>query len=151
MKEVFKRHCVLIIAAILVLTAALAADARGCGGGGSCCGGSQEHEHSTGPVGRSHGHEEGSAPTRTIRIQVKDGRFQPAEVHATAGSDVRLVFRRLDTGGCATHVQMPTLGVAARPLPVGRDVTVDLLSVRRGRHPFTCPMNMIRGTLIVHS
>ncbi len=81
------------------------------------------------------------------RIRVRGG-YDPAEIHVTAGTPVRLIFRREETASCSERVVFPDLGISAA-LPAFRDTAVELPAIGPGAHEFTCEMEMLRGRVIV--
>ena len=88
-----------------------------------------------------------SSAARQIEVLV-DGRFRPGWVGVQAGERVRLRFLRRDDSACTRKVIFPTLGIE-KELPTGREVLVDLPELPVGEHPFTCGMDMVRGSVVV--
>lgn len=83
-----------------------------------------------------------------LRIRVKDGVYEPDRIRLPAGEPATLHFRRDNPTPCAEWVLFPDLEVSAQ-LVVNRDTAVDIPAVEPGEYPFTCRMQMYRGTLVV--
>jgi plastocyanin domain-containing protein len=87
----------------------------------------------------------GSGPQeQTITV---DGGYSPAVVRVKAGSPVRLIFDRKDSGSCSEEVVFPDFGIR-RFLPTGKKTIVELTPPKAGRYDFTCGMSMLRGALV---
>lgn len=80
-------------------------------------------------------------------ISVTPAGFVPATVVVSAGQPVRLVFTRTSDNTCATSVDLPDNRRV--DLPLNRPITVTLAPTRAGLYQFACPMNMVRGTIVV--
>jgi len=79
---------------------------------------------------------------------VVEGGYQPADIHVTAGTPVRLLFDRRETSPCSEEVVLPDFGIK-RFLPARRTTAVEFLPQQPGRFAFTCGMSMLRGRIIV--
>lgn len=84
-----------------------------------------------------------------ISVVVKDG-YHPDVIRVSAGSPVRLVYRRDEASACSETVRFDDFDLHA-DLPVGRTVTLDLLPPEPGEYRFTCGMAMLEGRLIVEA
>lgn len=82
-----------------------------------------------------------------IRVRVAGG-FEPAEVRVQAGVPLRLLFDRLERGGCSEEVVFPDFGIT-RFLPAGQTTAIELVPNQPGFFEFTCGMRMLRGRLNV--
>lgn len=82
-------------------------------------------------------------------ILVKGG-YTPDAIVVRAGKPVRLNFRREETASCSDKVIFADFNKSAE-LPTGKTVAVELLPKEPGEYPFTCPMGMFRGRLIVEA
>jgi plastocyanin domain-containing protein len=82
-----------------------------------------------------------------IRIEVKDGTYQPAALQVPVGQALTLTFIRQDVTPCAEKVIFADLGLSV-DLPLNRPVTLTLPALTAGRHEFTCQMGMYRGSLV---
>jgi plastocyanin domain-containing protein len=85
--------------------------------------------------------------TQEVVIGVRGG-YEPSQVRVRAGTPVRLVFDRQETGSCSEEVVIPDFGIR-RFLPAHQKTTVEITPQRAGSHEFTCGMGMLRGRLIV--
>ncbi|WP_346837547.1 cupredoxin domain-containing protein [Microbulbifer sp. SAOS-129_SWC] len=83
-----------------------------------------------------------------LQILVKDGVYEPDRIRLPAGEEATLHFRREDASPCAEYVLFPDLEVSAQ-LAVNRDTEVHIPAAEPGEYPFTCQMQMYRGTLVV--
>ena len=84
---------------------------------------------------------------RTVAIDV--GReYTPAEVTASPGEALHLVFTRTTDEGCGQQLVFPDLDIR-RDLPLDEPVAVDLTAPASGRLGFTCGMDMYRGAVVV--
>ena len=83
-----------------------------------------------------------------LQILVKDGVYEPDRIRLPAGSGATLHFRREDASPCAEWVLFPDLEVSAQ-LAVNSDTAVKIPAAEPGEYPFTCQMQMYRGTLVV--
>ena len=83
-----------------------------------------------------------------LQILVKDGVYEPERIRLPAGRAATLHFRREDPSPCAEWVLFPDLEVSAQ-LGVNRDTKVEIPAAEPGEYPFTCQMQMYRGTLVV--
>jgi plastocyanin domain-containing protein len=81
-------------------------------------------------------------------ILVRDGVYEPDHIRLPAGEAATLYFRREDPSPCAEYVLFPDLEVSAQ-LAVDERTPVRLPPAEPGRYPFTCQMQMYRGTLTV--
>jgi plastocyanin domain-containing protein len=80
-------------------------------------------------------------------VLVKGG-YSPDTIIVGRGKPVRLHFRRDETASCSEKVIFAGFGKSA-DLPVGEQVTVELMPKEAGEFEFACPMGMFRGRLIV--
>ena len=84
---------------------------------------------------------------QTVRVTVHGG-YTPSRIRAHAGTPLRLVFNRQESGDCTSRVVFPDFGVSA-DLPAFTETTVELLPTVPGDFGFACGMNMIHGVLTV--
>lgn len=85
---------------------------------------------------------------RTIQIAVTSEGFVPAEVKVKKGEKVTLVVTRKTEKTCATALVMKAKGINV-DLPLDQPVSVDLKADRKGDLEFACPMDMIKGKIVV--
>ncbi|GAA5443273.1 hypothetical protein Misp06_01449 [Microbulbifer sp. NBRC 101763] len=83
-----------------------------------------------------------------LQILVKDGVYEPDHIRLPAGRAATLHFLREDPSPCSEWVLFPDLEVSAE-LTLHRDTPVILPAANPGEYPFTCQMQMYRGTLIL--
>lgn len=88
----------------------------------------------------------GAGGLAELTITVRGG-YSPAAVRVKAGTPVRLIFDRQDTGGCSEEVVFPDFGIR-RFLPSGERTAVEITPPAPGRYEFTCGMSMLRGSVI---
>jgi len=89
----------------------------------------------------------GEQTAQEVTIVVQGG-YQPSEVTLKKGVPARLRFVRKDTGGCADVLRIPDFGVE-QPLPGLKETVVSFVPDKVGSFPFTCGMQMMKGTLVV--
>ncbi len=82
-----------------------------------------------------------------VRITVKGG-YAPDRIEVEAGTPVRLVFDRQETGDCTSRVVFSDFGIN-RSLPAFATTTIELTPQHAGEYGFACGMNMVHGTLVV--
>ncbi len=96
--------------------------------------------------GREHSHGSASAVGDRVAVTVNAQGYQPASVTVHAGRPVTLVFTRTTDDGCGAQLVFPTLNIR-RDLPLNQPVEVPLTPAA-GTIPFTCGMNMMRGSVM---
>jgi plastocyanin domain-containing protein len=84
---------------------------------------------------------------RRVPITVNASGYDPAEVTATAGEPITLVFTRVTDEGCGEVLAIPAHDIR-RDLPLNQPVEVTF-TPQAGRIRFTCGMDMYDGTLVV--
>ncbi|MGH9120894.1 MAG: cupredoxin domain-containing protein, partial [Acidimicrobiales bacterium] len=84
---------------------------------------------------------------QTIRVTVRGG-YSPNRIRARAGTPLRLIFNRQESGDCTSRVVFADLGVSA-DLPAFAETAVELPAQPPGTYGFACGMNMIHGLLDV--
>jgi len=82
-----------------------------------------------------------------IDILVKET-YQPNVIRVRQGVPVRLKFNRQEAIDCSSRVLIPDFGIS-RALPAFQTTVIAFTPETPGEHPFTCWMNMYRGTIIV--
>jgi plastocyanin domain-containing protein len=80
-------------------------------------------------------------------ILVKGG-YTPDTIIVRHGKPVRLNFQREETASCSDKVVFADFQKTV-DLPTGQTVPVELLPKEPGEYPFSCPMGMFRGKLVV--
>ncbi|WP_333972211.1 cupredoxin domain-containing protein [Alteromonas mediterranea] len=84
----------------------------------------------------------------TVKIRVKDGIYQPANISIPVNQPAQLIFLREDPTPCAESLLIPDLNVS-ETLSLNKPVTINLPGTPAGTYPFHCQMQMYRGTLVV--
>ncbi|WP_444928623.1 cupredoxin domain-containing protein [Microbulbifer sp. SSSA002] len=84
----------------------------------------------------------------SARILVKDGVYEPDLIRLPAGGAAILHFYRQDPSPCSEWVLFPDLEISAQ-LALNQDTPVEIPTAEPGEYPFTCQMQMYRGTLIL--
>lgn len=87
------------------------------------------------------------AGMQEITITV-DGGYEPDRIRVSAGQPVRLKFLRRDPSSCLEKVLIPDFQIA-EDLPLHQTTPVEFTPQEPGSYPFTCGMNMFRGTVEV--
>ena len=85
--------------------------------------------------------------TQEITVTVRGG-YRPDTLAVTAGTPVRLIFDRQETGDCSSRVLIPDFGVN-QLLPAHQRTAVEFTAPHPGTYTFACGMNMIHGTIRV--
>ena len=88
---------------------------------------------------------------QVVEITVGPKGYQPGSIALKKGVPVRLVFTRIEDGGCAYQVQIPEFGIRATDLPLNKPVTVVFTPKEEGEFTFACGMDMMQGALLVKS
>lgn len=92
--------------------------------------------------------EDHAAHGRAVAIEVGARGYTPAEVTASPGEELHLVFRRTSDEGCGQQLVFPDLDIR-RDLPLDEQVAVDITMPASGALQFTCGMAMYRGAIVV--
>ncbi len=92
---------------------------------------------------------EGSVGEGNIVITVENGIYQPSRLKVSAGQPTTLTFLRKDASPCAATVIFPDSELSEE-LPLNKAKAIVLPPMPPGEHPFTCQMQMYRGTLVVN-
>jgi Cu+-exporting ATPase len=82
-----------------------------------------------------------------IDIRV-EGVYAPDRITAEAGKPIRLRFDRREDAACSDTVVFPDFGIS-QPLRAFGVTEASLPPAKPGEYPFSCAMNMYRGTLVV--
>ena len=84
---------------------------------------------------------------QVVTVTVKGG-YSPDLIEVVAGTPVRLLFDRQESGDCTSRVVFADFKVN-QTLPANETTAVDLLPTTPGDYEFACGMNMVRGRLRV--
>ena len=93
-------------------------------------------------------HSAGEHYQASLVIQVKDGVYEPDRIAVSEGQKISLQFQREDPSPCAEYVVFPDLDISKK-LAVHETTDISLPAMAAGEYPFTCQMQMYRGTLVV--
>lgn len=88
-----------------------------------------------------------SSGIQELMVLVKGG-YSPDVIEVTAGTPVRLNFRREESAACTEMVVFPDFDRAVQ-LPQGHTVPVEFTPQNPGEYGFSCQMGMVRGRLLV--
>ncbi len=86
-------------------------------------------------------------PNQDVEVTVARG-YHPNRIQLRSGRRASLRFVRREASPCSRELVFPSLGLSAE-LPQGEEVSIELPELAPGSYPFTCGMNMLRGTLEV--
>ncbi len=109
--------------AAILLGAAVAAAAAGCGGRSPRAG-------------------------EPVKITVTKNGYEPWRVQARKDVPLTLVFTRTTDETCATEVVLPEYGID-RKLPLNQAVTISFTPARTGELRYACAMKMFQGVIEV--
>jgi len=92
----------------------------------------------------------GSSDPEPQRVEINVGmsEYSPAEIHATAGAPLTLVFTRTSEEGCGTEVVIASQNIE-RPLPLNEPVEITFTPTEAGTLRFSCGMDMFDGSIVV--
>jgi plastocyanin domain-containing protein len=96
------------------------------------------------------GCQSGGTPSgaNEIQIAVTEDGFEPNKIAVKSGDDVTLVITRKTDQTCATEVLVPERDLR-QELPLNQAVAVKLGKVEPGTIAFACPMDMVKGEVLV--
>ena len=84
-----------------------------------------------------------------VKVTVRGG-YIPNRIRVRAGTPVRILFNRQETGECTSRVVFADFGVSA-DLPAFTETSVQLPAMAAGEHAFACGMNMIHGVVLAEA
>jgi plastocyanin domain-containing protein len=85
---------------------------------------------------------------QTIKMTVSDRGFVPAKITVKRGAPVTLLVTRETEATCATELVIQGAGVR-KDLPLHQEVSVTFTPSTKGELRYTCPMDMVSGTIQV--
>jgi plastocyanin domain-containing protein len=88
-----------------------------------------------------------AATEEKVKVQVTENGFEPSEIKVKAGSHVILQVTRTTDATCATAIQVKEKKIK-KDLPLNKEVSVDLGTVKKGDVTFACGMDMISAHVI---
>ena len=83
-----------------------------------------------------------------VAIEVGMSEYTPAEIHATAGTPLTLVFTRTSEEGCGTEVVIASENIR-EALPLNEPVEITFTPSEAGTLRFSCGMDMFDGSIVV--
>ena len=89
-----------------------------------------------------------SSGANEIQVAVTEDGFEPNKIAVKSGDDVTLVITRKTDQTCATEVIVAGRDMR-QELPLNQAVAVKLGKVEPGTIAFACPMDMIKGEVLV--
>jgi plastocyanin domain-containing protein len=85
---------------------------------------------------------------QTIKMTVSDRGFVPAEITVKQGTPVTLLVTREVETTCATEIVIQGEGIR-KELPLHQEVSVTFTPSSKGELRYTCPMDMVSGSIRV--
>lgn len=86
---------------------------------------------------------------QVAEVEVGPMGYSAKRVAFEAGVPARLVFTRVEEGGCTHQVQIPAIGVEATDLPIGESIAFEFMPEEASEFTFACAMDMVSGTVVV--
>ena len=88
---------------------------------------------------------------RILRRCVRLGQHEePDTIVAEAGRPLRLTFLRDDPSSCSERIVLPEFGTSMM-LPLGEEITIEILPRRAGEFDLTCQAGVLHGRLLVRA
>jgi plastocyanin domain-containing protein len=87
-------------------------------------------------------------PMQEIRMTAASSAYSPDSFTVQAGKPVRWVIEGGNSMGCASYLTAPKLGIT-KVLKKGENIIEFTAPATPGTYPFSCSMNMARGTITV--
>jgi plastocyanin domain-containing protein len=88
---------------------------------------------------------------QVMHVTIASSGYEPDAFELRAGIPARLVFTRTAENTCATHIQIPDLGIEKTEIPLNEPVEITLAPPSSGTYAFVCGMDMLAGTIVVKS
>lgn len=89
-----------------------------------------------------------TTPAQVIEVSVTENGFEPSQTDVKSGVPVVLKVTRKTDATCATELQIPSKKIK-KDLPLNKAVTFEIGKLDKGDMPYTCGMNMLKGSLHV--
>lgn len=83
-----------------------------------------------------------------VTLSVTQNGFEPSQVDVKPGIPVVLKITRKTDSTCAKEILIPAKKIN-RPLPLKKEVSVDVGKLEKGEIRFACSMDMIAGQILV--
>ncbi len=90
--------------------------------------------------------DKNSAEPQVIQIQVTENGFEPNQIDVTTDVPVVLNVTRKTNNTCATEIEMKSQKLK-KALPLNETIRIDLGKLKKGKHNFSCGMDMFSGTI----
>jgi plastocyanin domain-containing protein len=94
------------------------------------------------------GSASGEPAGQRVEVTVNGSGYEPAEIQASAGEPLTLVFTRTTDEGCGDELVIASQDIR-RDLPLNEAVEVSFTPSEAGNLRFTCGMDMYDGTIVV--
>jgi plastocyanin domain-containing protein len=82
-----------------------------------------------------------------FKVEVTENGFEPSQIKTKAGSHVVMKFTRTTDATCAKAIQFKDKKIK-KDLPLNKEVSVDLGTLKKGDITFACGMDMISGHIV---
>ena len=107
-------------------------------------------QHAAAKGTAAHGIAEGTVKNgvRVVEMEVTGEGFVPARIKVKKGEKVRLLITRKTDRTCATEIVIKDQGINT-PLPLNRQVKVELVAKASGEIKYACGMGHITGVIFV--
>lgn len=86
--------------------------------------------------------------SQVITMSVVDEGFSPSSIDVKPGTSVTLKITRKTDATCATEIKIPSKKIK-KTLPLNKEVTIKLGTLKNGEIRFVCGMDMISGVIHV--
>jgi plastocyanin domain-containing protein len=85
---------------------------------------------------------------QNVKLEVTEEGFKPSEIKVKPGAHVILKVTRKTDATCATQIKI-TDQKKKTDLPLNKEVSIDLGTLKKGDIRFACGMDMITGHIVV--
>lgn len=92
-------------------------------------------------------HAAGKEVKEEIKVQVTENGFEPSQIKAKAGAHVVMKVIRTTDNTCATAIQFKEKKIK-KDLPLNKEISVDLGTLKKGDITFACGMDMLSGHIV---
>ncbi len=92
-------------------------------------------------------HAAGKEVKEEIKVQVTENGFEPSQIKAKAGAHVVMKVTRTTDNTCATAIQFKEKKIK-KDLPLNKEISVDLGTLKKGDITFACGMDMLSGHIV---
>ena len=88
------------------------------------------------------------SPDGRVAITVDGEGFHPNRIAAFEGKPIKLAVTRTTNETCGTEIVFKTLDMK-RELPLNETVEITITPAAKGEIAFACPMDMLKGSIVV--